>query len=214
MRRHTLGANEVVLLKTDVVREGSALDTSGELVLTNFNVIFIPETLFGFGKPPQTYPLSHLKVHNGMAQAVVRGKRRRSPATLELYFLDGYEEFRFQIKEDADGFAGKIQEVRTGNAPALRLQQATTPSPQISATEILKGAVGALAGSLIGRQPEDTSRVEVQHTQPVVHSDPTQLGAREPRARVSRPCLYCRAPLSGRAGEKVTCEYCASPQNL
>jgi hypothetical protein len=161
-----------------------------ELILTNLNLVLVKKGVLGNSKGIRTYPLNEIKVYNQEAQARI-GKARNGGALLEVYFVNGEEQFSFQSggKKKVLDWATKINEVVTGQ----------------TAPEIGSGPSLAIPGAeLIADMWKDTLDVFK-----------SKRGSKyDTAARVAAKCRACGAPVSGRQGQPITCEYCGTAQQL
>lgn len=187
---YNLRPNEVVLLKEDRVLHGGRMATyTDELMLTNFNLIVTKKGMFGNAKGVLTFPVNQIKVHEGNAQAAL-GKTSSGNDALEVYFLNGQEQFGFATggKKKVAEWISKIHYVVTG-------EEATQQAP---AGKAVPGAE-MVAGML-----RDTLGVFKSKMGPAV----------EAPAKVAAKCRSCGAPLTGLQGRAATCEYCGSAQQM
>ncbi|WP_051656485.1 zinc ribbon domain-containing protein [Butyrivibrio sp. AE3004] len=93
-----LDYDEIVILKETSVAHGGVMAMyTDELVLTNKKIICISKGMFGGTKKIYHYPLDQIKVFNGMPQ-VRQGKYSNGTATLDVYMVDGEDQFSFQTK--------------------------------------------------------------------------------------------------------------------
>jgi hypothetical protein len=185
MAKYDLLPNEIVLLKDDAVFHGKA--ASGELTLTNLNLFVMHKGMFGNSKGFQTFPVNQIKVYNGRAQALMN-KTRGGHEVLEVYFLDGEEEFRFSSggKKKIQTWIGKINEAVTGQ-PAPEVGSFALPGVDLVAG-VLKDTLGAFK-SKRGAKPA-------------------------PLISVATKCVSCGAAVSGVQGQAITCPYCLAAQQL
>lgn len=191
MATYGLQPNEVVLLKEVAVSHGGVFSTyTDELILTNLNLVLVRKGMLGNSKGIQIFPINQIKVHNQEAQAVV-GKTSNGMDALDVYFLNGQEQFRFQSggKRKILTWVAKINEAVTGHqaVQARRPASMAIPGAEIVAGtlkdtfEVFKGKFGAKAAA---------------------------------PAAMAGKCRACGAPMSGIQGQTVTCEYCGSAQQL
>jgi hypothetical protein len=190
MAKYNLQPNEVVLLKDERVVHGGVLSgATDELMLTNLNLVLVKKGVLGNTKGILTFPLSQVKVQNKQAQAAM-GKSSNGSAALDVYFLNGQEQFRFQ--------SGGKKKIQTWIA---NINQAVTGQemPDTARTAM------ALPGSeLVAGVLKDTYSVFRAKLGP-------QTGA---PVKVAGKCRSCGAPIAGNRGQVVTCEYCGSTQQL
>lgn len=160
-----------------------------ELMLTNLNLVLIKKGMFGNSKGILTFPLNHIKVYNNQAQATV-GKASNGFDLLEVYFLNGQEQFSFQVggKKKINEWIAKINQAVTGEETPVQPDSGRALPGAEKVASVLKDTLGVFR-----------SKFEPQSAAPV---------------RVASKCLSCGAPLAGLQGQAVTCEYCGSAQQL
>jgi len=188
MAKYILQSNEVVLLKDEAVLHGKKV---AELILTNLNLVVVGKGVLARSSGFQAFPVSQIKVHNGRAQALMTGTF--GSETLEVYFLQGEEAFRFVNggKKKVQIWIGKINEAVTGE-PAVEVGSAAASGADRVAGA-LKDVMGAYK-SFRGQKP----------------STPVS----EARIGVAAKCVSCGAPVNGVKGQTITCTYCNAAQQL
>lgn len=191
MAAYGLQPNEVVLLQEVGVSHGGVFSAyTDELILTNMNLVLVKKGMFGNSKGVQTFPLKQIKVYNQEAQAVA-GKTSNGLDALDVYFLNGQEQFRFQSggKRKILTWTAKINEAVTGNPAA---QAKSGASMAIPGAEIVAGALKDTLDVFKGK-----------------------FGAKPAApAATAGKCGACGAPMTGFQGQTVTCGYCGSAQQL
>ena len=191
MAKYNMQPNEVVLLKDDRVMVGGAFSAyTDALILTNLNLVLVKKGVLGNSKGIRTYPVNQIKVYNQEAQTRM-GKSRNGTALLEVYFVNGEEQFSFQSggKKKILDWAAKINEVVTGQA----------------APEVGGGPGLALPGAeRVAGMLKDT--LDVFKSKRGSKSDAGP--------RVAAKCRACGAPVAGRQGQPITCEYCGTAQQM
>jgi hypothetical protein len=194
MANYNLQPNESIILKNENVYYGK---TSGELILTNLNLVFI--TTKGMLKKKyvtKKYPVNQIKVFNEKAQ-VMLGKEGK----IDIYFMNGQESFRFwneamlfsgrKAGNEAAGLAEAINQLLTGN----------TFDYKTSKSNAVPG-VGFIAESL--KDTFDTAKEALG----------IQSNSNEAIEKIAAKCSFCGAQLSGIAGSIVRCQYCDAEQRL
>lgn len=191
-----LQPNEAVIYQSvGVTQEGVRSGYTGELILTNYNIIYIgSKGLFGNSKEVQKYPLKLLKMYNNHPQAIVgMMPYDHNHPQLELYFTNGAQiNFAFQSKGKKEilKWIDEICIVLTGHpSSVVAAEKMSVPGMNVVADK-LKGTINAFKNSF-GTDPKEF----VPQT-------------------VTVKCAFCRAPLSGNKGEVVICRYCDSEQTL
>lgn len=164
-----------------------------ELILTSQNLVLVEKSILGRTKAIRTFPLNQIKVYNGEVQAVP-GKARNGSPSLDVYFVDGMESFRFQInaKKETIFWAQKINQVVTGTA-ARAISPDATGSEKVA--EAMKGTVDAFKGAF-GIKSK------------------AEIAAAAASVPVARGCSACGAHVSGTRGQVVTCAYCDTANQL
>jgi hypothetical protein len=192
MAKYNLLPNEAVLLREDGIFHGKGL--SGELILTNVNLVIMKEGLFGGSKGSRIFPLNQIKVYNGRVQAL--SGKSGSVDVLQVYFLHGVEEFRFGAgsKKKVQAWIGKINEAVTGEPAPL--DTSTSHSGAEAVVAIVKDTLGAFKSAWGGKNAGPASA-------------PTSLPV-----PVATKCNSCGSSLSGMQGQSVTCSYCDVSQKL
>ena len=191
MATYGLQPNEVMLLKEVGVAHGGLLSVyTDELILTNLNLVLVKKGMFGNSKGVQTFPINQIKVHNQQAQAVL-AKAPNGMDALDVYFLNGQEQFRFQTggKRKIIEWVAKINEAATGQKAA---RASAGASMAIPGAEMV---AGALKGTFD------------------VFKDKFGAKPAAPAATAGK-CRACSAPMAGFQGQTVTCDYCGSAQQL
>lgn len=185
MSNYQLHPNEYIILKND------RINYRDELILTNLNIILI-KGVFKSIKNSQYFPVNQIKVFNGKAQVIVyRDNRLRQ--LLEVYFLNGQEQFVFESKKEAEKWAYAINQLLTGNINEID----TTNNKVIPGTEyiaeVLKDSVDAIKG-VFGIKSKYQSNIGQE--------------------KVIKKCISCGAQISGNQGQIVQCQYCNTEQQL
>lgn len=191
MAAYSLQPNEVMLLKEVGVSHGGLFSGfTDELILTNLNLVLVKKGMLGNSKGVQVFPVSQIKVHNQQAQAIL-GKASNGLDALDVYLLNGQEQFRFQSggKRKILAWAAKINEVVTGQ-PAAQVRS--------SASLAIPGAE-AVAGALKDTFDVFKGKFGAKSAAPVA---------------TTGKCAACGAPMTGFQGQTATCEYCGSAQQL
>jgi len=185
-----LQPNEVVLLKDERVMHGGMWSSyTDELLLTNLNLVLLKKGMLGKPKDVLRFPLTQIKVYNQQAQAAI-GKGMTGSDLLEVYFLNGQEQFAFQSggTNKINEWIAKINQAVTGNeAPVQQSSSMALPGAE-KVAGVLKDTLGVFK-SKFGSQTEA----------PV---------------RIAGKCRGCGAPLAGFRGQTITCAYCDSTQQL
>lgn len=171
-----------------------------ELILTNKNLIYVWQIRKMFSRGTEhedVYPLSRLKVLDGVAQA--KYSEKNDLAVLDLFFAMGEVSFVF---ETGDKYSSRKLVAQWLDA----VSQAATGLPSSQAAELRKTIPGMemLAGAIKGTFDAfaKTFTGKAADTQETVGK------------QVTVKCIGCRAPISGRSGMTIQCRYCDTTQTL
>lgn len=169
--------------------------TSGELMLTNLNLVFIKtKGLFRTTYIPVLYPIRNIKKYNEKAQLILG-----NDGSISIQFRDGQETFEFwnddvlfsekKAAKEASRWAQAIDQLINGQVPDT-----------IEPADPSRENVEVIAESL-----KDT-----------IDIFKTALGAKSTAKSkaVAAKCSACQAPVSGLKGQIVHCQYCGSKQEL
>ncbi|MDN3451027.1 PH domain-containing protein [Planococcus sp. APC 3906] len=195
MVKVNLMPNESIILKSKNVMHGGLMaNYTDELILTNQNIIHVKKGVFGNTKNVKKYPLNQIKIFNGKSQAIL-GKQRNGSPQLEIYFLNGHEFFGFQslIKKEVVQWINAISKLVTGH------ESTTVPSGFALLgteyfSETIKGTVDIF---------KDTFGIQSKKIDNSVSSE-----------MVSKKCISCSAPLTGKKLQIMHCKYCDTDQVL
>ena len=163
-----------------------------ELTLTNRNLIYVWQIRKMFGKGTEhedVYPLSRLKVLDGVAQA--KYAEKNDLAVLDLLFVPDEVSFVF---ETGDKYSSRKLVAQWLDA----ISQVTTGLPSSQAAELRKTipsveTLDVFAKTFTGKTMDSQENTEEQ---------------------VTVKCIGCRAPISGRSGMTIQCRYCDTTQTL
>lgn len=209
MNDYKLEPGEFVIMQTDQVRFGDSSYTEqlDELVLSNRNIIIVASTSAGlFRRTSKTYklPLECIACPNGMPQ--VMALKRGGECHVQVVFETETISFGFsgERKRTAERWADGIRRAAVGDLARIRTEDSAMPKELLDLADGAKqvfGAVFAGGSAVAGGASAMPS-----------NSAPVQKAKKPPM--VSRKCNGCHAPLSGREGAVVTCEYCGMKQTL
>ena len=195
MDKYNLQPNEYFILNNEHVYHGN---TMGELILTNLNLVHITSKgIFKTTYIPQVYSINQIKVFNGKAQAII-GKDGK----IDIHFINGVESFKFlnndtffsgkKAEKEASKWVNSINQLINGQVS----ETDTLVSSEVTGTgiivESIKDTFDTVKGSF-GIRPK--SNIEIPK-------------------KVVKKCTYCGAPISGKKGQIVSCEYCDADQQL
>jgi hypothetical protein len=185
--KYNLLPNEVVLVSDDAVVHGKG--ASGEVILTNLNLVVMNKGIFGNSNGFQLFPVNQIKIYNGQAQAQM-SKARNGREVLVVHFGHGDEEFRFVRggRQTIQTWIAKINEAVTGE-PAVETEVASRALPGADRVAgVLKDTLGAFRSKRVATPEAPVS--------------------------VTTKCISCGAPVNGRRGQAISCPYCDTAQQL
>lgn len=197
MDSYNLEPGEVIILQEDSVEILSDTDEESleEIVLTNRNLILVDEVWAGLFKKTRLLkrcPLAKINLSRGIPQTVAA--KIEGVYHLQVSFEDETIILKFPSNPRglSERWANAIRQAALGDLDAAR--KGTELSTGVSdLVEEAKGLVGSLfSGAKDGGKP-------ARPLNPVA---------------VTKHCVGCHAPLTGNAGETVTCEYCDTRQTL
>ena len=186
-----------------IMQESSAilLDRSGEenldeVVLTNKNLVLVntaPQGLFKRTRYLKRCPLDRIASPNGIPQAIA--SKHKNDYRLQVVFDDETIALRFPAnpKRTAERWAEGIRNAALGNLSGIRTEDVLPPE----VADLVDGAKGIFGAVFAGGKKQAN----------------TPETSKRP-ARITKKCVGCHAPLTGRAGETVTCAYCDTKQTL
>lgn len=197
MEDYNLAPGELVVMQEQSVKLGN--DAGGEdldeLVLTNQNLILVASSSQGLFKKTRMLkrcPLEKIRRQNDTPQ--VFAIKYRSSHCLQAAFEDETTTLYFPAnpRRLAERWARAIAQAADGDLSSIGAED--NLPPEIS--NVVDGArdlVGSLFGG--GRQPKGAAQ-------------------KERPGSVTKKCVGCHAPITGRAGSTVTCSYCDTRQTL
>ena len=150
------------------------------LVLTNRNLILLKKNFFGKTTETLRFPLSEVRIVNGVPQ-VQKGKADFMDRTLDIYFKNGMESFRFEWESDIDEWIPYVAAAVTGEPVKIK-SEAEKLAEFASVVESIEEPIEKIQ-SLFGIKSE---------------------------RQVSCKCPSCGATLTGIKGETEQCPYCGS----
>lgn len=186
-----------------IMQESSVilLDRSGEerldeVVLTNKNLVLVntaSQGLFKRTRYLKRCPLDRIASPNGIPQAIA--SKHKNDYRLQVVFDDETIALRFPAnpKRTAERWAEGIRNAALGNLSGIRTEDVLPPE----VADLVDGAKGIFGAVFAGGKKRSN----------------TPEASKRP-ARITKKCVGCHAPLTGRAGETVTCAYCDTKQTL
>lgn len=190
---YKLSFDEALILKQDrIFRDGFMANLSYELILTNLNLVLITKGVFGNTKNIQTFPVNEIKVFNNQAQ-VFLSKTSGGYPQIEVYLLNGKENFGFESKRIALNWIAKINQLVTGEDVEIGVSVKTA----IPGTEMIAEALGGTVDAF-------KSALGFKSKKPSMDSP----------EKVAKNCRNCGASISGKKGQIVHCPYCGTDQQL
>lgn len=198
MGEFDLSSNEYIIIQNDRVKHGGLLAVyTDSLVLTNLNLVYIKKNLFNKTEDVQYYPLSSIKNVNGHVQAIL-GKSKNGMPELQLYFLNGQEQFGFESKVAVQRFVENITKIVTGKEHEIDTSKNMPQNEFEVAGEMLKEGFATAAGAFQGAFGTLFGDEKIKQT----------------KKTITKKCSNCGATLTGMSGSTVTCNYCGSKQSM
>ena len=180
----TLLPDEVVVTRNDDVIYGNKTlfgnGSKGSLILTSKRLVLLKKGMLGKIKDVSSFALSDIIISNGQPQ--VQAQKRPFNPSMDVYFRNGEEHFRFTWPDEAAEFAAAVITTITG-------QEVKAVS---SDERFMEGAVAAMEKiNHLANRIRRTFGLESTET-------------------MSATCPGCGASLTGTDGETVKCPYCGS----
>ena len=198
MDEYNLEPGEFTIMQESSV---TLLDRSGEerldeVVLTNKNLVLVntaSQGLFKRTRYLKRCPLDKIASPNGVPQAIA--SKHKNDYRLQVVFDDETIALRFPAnpKRTAERWAEGIRNAALGNLSGIRTEDVLPPE----VADLVDGAKGIFGAVFAGGKKQ---------------ANPPETSKRP--ARITKKCVGCHAPLTGRAGETVTCAYCDTKQTL
>lgn len=195
MAKFNLMPNESIILKSEGVMYGGLMAAyTDELILTNQNIILVKKGIIGNVKNVKKFPVNQIKMYNGEPQAIVR-KNQNGLNGLEIYFLNGHESFGFRSsnKKEVVQWVNAICKLLTGQESTTVPAGVVIPGTEYL-VETIKGTVDTFKNAF---------GVKSKATGKSVSSE-----------KLTKKCISCSAPLSGKKGQTMHCKYCDTDQVL
>ena len=181
MSDYNLYVNEAILLKSEDALQGMR---RGDLILTNLAILWAEKNFFGKIKNINRIPFNQVKIYNENPQ-VILGKSKNGTYQLEIYLINGQENFSFNStlsgKREINKWINEITKAITGHE-AEKISMAIPGTEFIADT--LKDTIVTLKDSFSSKKI------------------------------LSKKCKACKAPITGKKGEIVQCKYCDTQQTL
>lgn len=200
MEDYNLAPGELVIMQEQPVKlgDGANGEDLDELVLTNQNLILVASASQGLFKRTRMLkrcPLAKVRRQEDVPQALAT--KHRDTYCLQVAFSDESIVLYFPTnpRRLAEKWAAAVSRAADGDLKGIAGIGADAALPP-EITNVVDGArdlMGSLFGS--GRKPRG--------------ADTTNRPA-----SVTKRCMGCHAPLSGRTGSTVTCPYCDTKQTL
>jgi hypothetical protein len=195
----------MVAQEVGVAHGGLMAIYTDELMLTNLNIFCVNKGMFGNTKTVFCYPLNQIKIFNGKPQ-VVTGKLSNGMSTLDIYFQNGNESFRFQSqnKNKITRWTKLICKIILGDH-----------SQEIEFLEEDEKNSGIDLDSPIGQVKEAWNGIKSELGFIPTKKKTSASAVPQPESiRVNKKCIFCSAPLIGIKGQMVHCNYCDADQTL
>ncbi|MCC8140802.1 MAG: hypothetical protein LIO67_10995 [Lachnospiraceae bacterium] len=227
MASYNLESEEAIILQSSCVMHGGLMSAyTDEIILTNMNFIYVSKGIFGNVKNIMKYPLESIKVYQGIAQALV-AKAQNGDEALQINFEQGTEIYCFQNdpEEETEKWVNGINRIITGS-----------PSPYIQPEDdewffagAIRDTVGVFKDALGFKKEKKNDNSKV--LTPVEPCKPIGLKREQKKdnfeeavastnkvssesENVTKKCIGCMAPLSGKKGDYIICKYCDTEQTL
>lgn len=199
MDNYNLAPGELVVMQEQPVKlgEGPSGDDLEELVLTNQSLILVADAhqgLFKHVRMVKRCPLAKIRRQNDEPQ--VFATKYRDGHCLQVAFSDETVTLYFPSnpRRLAEQWARAIAQAANGDASSIsNAARDALPSGITDAVDGARDLVGSLFGGGKKAQAGDTKSRPVS---------------------VTKRCVGCHAPITGRAGAAVTCPYCDTRQTL
>lgn len=184
--KYELLPNEYIILKSSRISDGGFMSSyNDELILTNFNIVFIDHGSLGGIKDIIMTPIKSVKVYEDRAQAFFANNPKTNCAQLQVYLQDGRElsyDFYIDGRKDVVRWVNEINKLVTGDESNIVYDEKKE-----------RGAINTVAGvfkTAMGMEPQlaERNRTNVK--------------------RSTQTCVGCGAPVTGAVGRITRCEYC------
>lgn len=208
MSDYSLEPGEFAIMQTDEasLNDEEYAEDLDELILSNRNIIMVASKSVGlFKRASKTYklPLERIACPDGTPQVMVLKK----DDSYRVQVVFEAETISFEFDEDhkytAERWADGIRRAAVGDLAGIRTEDSPLPKGLLDlangAKQVFGGAFAAGAAVSGATRPD--------------RGIPSQTQGKRPAAVTSK-CSGCHAPLSGRKGSVVTCEYCGRKQAL
>ena len=165
-----------------------------ELILTNQSIIYISKGMLRNTKSVQRFPINQIKMYDNKPQ-VMLGKQSNGSPQLEIYFLNGQENFTFQSdgKKETIKWIDSIYQLLTGYSADIDSRDRPVIPRVEFVAETLKGTIDTFKGAFGIKTEKDVL---------------------ETKSKIMKKCISCMAPISGMEGHTVRCIYCDTEQTL
>lgn len=195
---YNLMPNEGIIIKAEGINNGGTFSGwTDELILTNLNIIHVVRPFIRV-KEIRKLPLQSVRVINGYPNVIVRQKEDEGLITVQIFFEDGHPEtFGFiEGKEhEAVEWVDALSQAITGH-----------PSNVICVDEKHSGLFG------LGSKVKIVTQTPLEPLSDL--GTRKQAEEKESPKVVTKNCVGCGAPVTGKEGQVVTCEYCDTKQTL
>ena len=198
MDEYNLEPGEFVIMQESsvVLLDGGSEERLDEVALTNKSLILVNTAAQGLFKRTRYLkrcPLDRIANPNGAPQAIA--SKHKNDYLLQVVFDDETLALRFPAnpKRTAERWAEGIRNAALGNLSEIRTEDVLPPE----VADLVDGAKGIFGAVFTGGKKQPSA---------------SETSGRP--ARITGKCVGCHAPLTGRAGETVTCAYCDTKQTL
>lgn len=188
---------------------GGEFESISEIVLTNRHLVLVDSTgVFNIQYYAKYCPLEEITYYQGFPQVTVA--RIRDREVVQVPFES--EAVCFYLHNgNSKRWANAIKQAALGDFEGIAQKDAVIEQVEDladGAAGIASAIGGGIVGSIVGGIGGIASQV-------IGNADPTKKRKDLDAAPANRgKCQGCHAPLDGRSGMTVTCEYCGTKQTL
>ncbi|WP_165248415.1 hypothetical protein [Adlercreutzia sp. ZJ141] len=212
MSELSLLPNEAILKRDSNVSRGQSTlfdSREGELVLTNYALIFLRKGAFGGVRDVTRFPLDQVNVVNGIPQ-VAYDKPSGDDRQLRIHFAHGVESFSLGQSDD-DEDSPSLKDLFTS---AAEKERRNAIEWRDAVTRVVLSLRSAPASSPSQPMVSQQSASAQEPRSAAVSASPAQRPSESSVTRVTRKCFGCMAPITGFQGERVVCQYCDTEQAI
>lgn len=209
MDDYDLEPGEFAIMQTDQACFGddAYAEQLDELVLSNRNIILVASASVSlFKRVSKTYklPLKCIACSNGIPQVMTL--KKGADYQVQVVFETETISFAFPVdqKRTVERWADAIRRAAVGDLAGIQTEDPAVPKELLDLADGAKQVFGAVFATGAAAAGSASS----------IPSVPAQVKKAKKPPMVTQKCSGCHAPLSGRKGSMVTCEYCGVKQAL